>query len=366
MTAINPNHPAFDSYRRRLKGEKLPLREGEPEAGFYRYKSRPIDTIAIIMPNGNDAPWELVCAVGVERREMNPVEVWAYIAGRHVSPAIARQVLETGQWPDAAPAPAAEPKPESKPEEIIPQAKGSVLGDNAKAAGVGPVEEALAYLEVADAFLKSLSGKIEDELTANKAANCRDKLASFSGDKGTLKVAHTEEKRPHLEKCREIDEKYLRVIDRLKEKHAEIGRPLKVYLDAKQAAAAAAAAAERKRLEAEAAAKQQKAIEEARARLDEETANQIAAVPIEALVAAMPGATAMAVKAEKVQVGGQVSGRKTTLKKKVTYEIEDYDKALAAVKDHPDVREVVQQVVNRLSQAGAMPPGVKKVDGTRL
>jgi hypothetical protein len=362
VTTLDPNHPAFDTYRRRLRGEKLPLHESKPEAGFWPYKTRSTKTIAVIMPSRNEAPWDLLAFVGPERRAMNPVEIWAYIGGNPVPPDVAKHVLETGEWPDAAPSAPGPNREEiqAEAEPAPPPARGSVIGDNAQAAGVGPVEEALAYLDVADQFLRDLKGAINDDLTANRAANCRDEIQRFAGDKGVLKLAHAEEKRPYLEKCREIDEKYLRVIDLMKAKHAAIGVPLKVYLDAKAAKARAAAEAERQRLEAEAEARRLKAIEEARARQDEEAVKQIEQVPVAALIEQPLPEPA------KVMVGGQRSGRRTGLKKETTYVIEDYEKALMAVKDQKDVQEAVQKAVNRLSKAGAILPGVKKVEGTKL
>jgi hypothetical protein len=368
MNAINPNHPAYNDYRRRMRGEKLPLGVSKPEAGFYRYKTRGVDTVAVIMPNRNEMPWELICHIGPERREMKAIEVWDYVAGKHIRPEVAKTVLETGEWPGdvtpiaevlANPTIPSQVKGEGPFPITPPEARGSVVGDNAEKAGVGPIEEATSYLETASAFHKTVIGGITDETTANKAQNVRDQLAKLSGDKGTLKTAHGAEKAPYLEQCRLIDDKYLRLIDAIKTLSVEIGRPLKAYLDEEDHKKREAAEAERKKLEAEAEAKRQAAVAEARARHDEETAKQIEAVPVAALVPEAP-------KVEKTMVGGQRGGRRTGLKPQTTYVIEDYAKALEAVKEQADVREAVQIAVNRLSKAGAVLPGVKKVEGTKL
>lgn len=371
MTALDPNHKAFDSYRRRLKGEKLPMRESEPEAGFYRYKTRNIDTAVVVMPTSNDEPWDLICLVGKEQRQFNALEIWTYIVGKHVTPQAAQVVWETGKWPEAAPealvnppevASEVAPAEQAPPEDVgsPPEARGSVMGDNAEKAGVGPIEEAKSYLEVAMAFFTGLKGKITTKLDADKAANCRDRLAMYSGDSGILKKAHTEEKAPYLAKCREIDDKYLRLIETLKKMQTDIGVPLKVYLDGEAAKVRAAAEAERKRQEEEAAKKRQAAIEEARKRQDEEAAKQIEAIPVAALIEAPAPAPV------KVAVGGQASGRRTTLKKETIYTITDYDKVLQAVKDQADVREAVEKAAKRLAKAGMTIEGLTKSEGTKL
>lgn len=379
MTALDPNHPAFDSYRRRMRGEKLPLAESQPEAGFYRYRTRTINTAAIIMPNRNESPWDLVCFVGPERRVMEPVEIWSYVAGRHVSPDAAKVVLETGEWPASAPAaPAlnefpkledAGPKSADSPAETEEAQKGEAGPEpqtgtlahelnNAIAAGIDKLlVDAEAYLETASQFFSDLKGKIETEIVAKKAASYREELWALALRVETKRVS---EKEPFLQKGREIDALYGAPRDRLKELHAAIGRPLKAYLDAEQAKLRAAAEAERKRLEAEAEQRRQQAIEAAKACQDEEAAQKIAEIPIESIM------EKPAPVVEKARIESPRSGKKVGLKKETTYVIEDYDAVLEAVKNQTDVREAVQKAVNRLMRAGVAIPGAKKVEGTRI
>lgn len=372
MSTLNPNHPAFDSYRRRVAGEKVLLREGQPEAGFWRLKTRTLDTVAVIMPDRNEKPWNLICHVGPERREMAVLEVWGYVAGRLVRPEVAKVVLETGKWPEAAPEPkitlspgrpivAGDPINEriaTKVEDLIPQARGSVMGDNAEAAGIDPmIQDAETYLETAEQFFADLKGRIETPELAKTATSYREELRSLSAKLEAKRVA---EKEPYLKKGREIDATYGTPRDKLDATFRKIGVPLKAYLDAEDAKARAAAEAERKRLEAEAEAKRQKAIEEARARQDEEAAKQIEQVPVAALM------ETPAPVAAKVQIESPRSGKKTGLKKETTYVIEDYDKVIAAVKEQSDVREAVEKAARRLAKAGVEIAGLKKVEGTKL
>lgn len=55
------------------------------------------------------------------------------------------------------------------------------------------------------------------------------------------------------------------------------------------------------------------------------------------------------------------AGRKTSLRVVRTAEIDDFDAALMAAKDHPDVRALIQQIANRSAASGIALPGTRIV-----
>lgn len=183
-----------------------------------------------------------------------------------------------------------------------------------------------------------LKAPIADQATA-------DKLATWSRRVGQLLKAadeeHEIEKRPILDAGKRIDDKWrgLRsdarsLVDRLK---AHVG----IWL---------------RKLDREAAEARRKAEEEAAA-LREQAAAERAPVEAAELVDQAEAIELAAAKAPK-PIAGRPNMR-VSLRKVRTAKIVDYDRAVAALKSHPDMRALVQTLADRAVRAGVAVDGVE-------
>lgn len=110
---------AFDPWRRKLAGERVPIPMSDPEPGFYKMrltKGGPFVPVAIWIDQSVDPETgelltdeRLCCLVNGQHRD--PYRTWTWCASRPISEADYRYRIDYGEWASAhAPAdPAANP-----------------------------------------------------------------------------------------------------------------------------------------------------------------------------------------------------------------------------------------------------------------
>ncbi|MES0207889.1 hypothetical protein NKJ93_02165 [Mesorhizobium sp. M0028] len=317
-------------------GRKLKIHDGEPQPGFYRkraHKDGPWVPVAIWPANGG-----LVAVVSNRRVEADGV--WTFCCGHPVSEEVYRAVAAGGAWPDDPPA----------------IGHNSIKSDDP--------HEALSFefqaeTELATTFLRK---PIQTKDDADRAAVWSKRLAGIAKRATDL---HKVEKQPHLDAGRIVDDKWRG----LKEDADALSKKLKRHLDD--------FLREQDRIEQD---RQRKAREEAdKVRREAEAAAHKAAE-----AATTPGIAAnfaeeaareadrLAEKAADAQrdtearnSGAGRTGAKVSLRTFVTAEITDYDALVMALKDRPEVREVIQTLANRAAKSGVQVPGMKAVEERR-
>jgi len=305
----------FQNWRDALAGNATALHADIPNPGYYKVragKDGPWQPVAIWRKDGN-----LVCRVAGEMKD--PLEVWTWAAKNPVSKEAAKHAFEHGTWPGDVPMPGHNSGTLSLPEEI---------------------DDAVAQVS---AWLSST--RVADKVAADTASNWRARLLDLS--KRADKQRETE-KRPHDDAAKAVQAKWKPVIDRATDTANKLRDALTAYMRAEDERQRREAEAARKVAE-EAARKQREAAEAAR----REAAAKNAPPPPEPEDVPLPF-----VEPPRVQVGGQ-TGRKTGLREVTRYEVEDYEAALAAVKDHPDVRAAVEKVAAARCKTGVAVPGVR-------
>ena len=308
-------------------GKNLPVHEGDAQPGFYRKR------------NGKDGPWlpvaiweqdgQLVAKIGDKMGD--PVELWSWICRFPVSEAAYRKASDGNGWDDDAP--------------VAP--KGHNLPDDPHEA---LKEEFQAEKELADTFLKT---PITTQEQADKAAVWSKKLAGIAKKATDL---HKVEKQPSLDAGRAVDDKWRD----LKEEPADLSKKLKRHMDA--------FLIEQQRLENERRRKEQEEADrlrreaEERARAAEAQGNEEEAAEAGRLKAEA-AEREKAAQATNAQAGR--TGAKVSLRTFVSARIVDYDKALIALKDQPEMKALVEQLANRAVRAGVDVAGVERFQEQR-
>lgn len=303
----------FQNWRDALAGKETALHADVPHPGFYKVrpgKGQPWQPVAIWRTVSGD----LVCRVADMMRD--PMDVWTWAAKNPVTKEAAQQAFKTGTWP------------------------GDVIDADPVADNASIIDKINAAATAAEAFLQT---PITNDAASDQAANHRAKLLELAK---SADVERESKVRPHLDAQRQINAAYKPALDLAEQVAAHLRRLAGQYMAAKEdalrKAAAEAAARENARIAAEHAA----AAKEAAAKGQNEP------VPEPVYVAPAP---------VKVSAGGQ-TGRKTGLKTKVSFEIEDYAAVLAHVKDHDDVVAAVQKVAFAQMRSGVAVPGVKRIE----
>ena len=317
----------FHFWREALAGNKPPISADHPQAGYYRKRA------------SKDGPWLPVAiwthketgkqVARVADKMVDPADVWTWVADKPVKKEDAQVAFKTGSWPGDAPpvsAPMGDNNPPSEPVELIP-----------------------LEIEAADTWLKktgTIASQVDADVASNKVANIRDL-------KKKAEAAHKAEKEPHLVAGRAVDAKYKPSIDEADNAVKRLLGAITVYQNAERARlqkiADEKAAKERAEWE-----KQQAA---ARAKAEAEAASK--QVTLEDILAETPPPPPpKAPEPVKVQSGGAL-GKKVSLRTVKVATVTDYDKALVALKDHPELRELVQKLADRACKAGVPLAGVE-------
>lgn len=319
---------AYAHWRDALAGKPVTIEEGHPQAGFWKLRDKAANKwLPVAIWPAKDGPARMLCRVADQTRDA--AEVWSWCANWPVAKEAAKQAFETGSWPGDVPD------------------VGHNSGDLSLA------EQIRDYATMALGWLAKV-GTIKTKVEADMAANYRAKLLEFRKQAADEKEAKI---RPHLDAQKQINAEYNPIIAAAD----EAATPLR-------AAGGAFLAAEEEKAKREAHAKwvaEQEVARKAREQAEAERAKLMRDDPIAALTSPpdepeLPMAP-LAPEPVKVSAGGQ-RGRRMGLKTQVSFVIEDYAAALAAVKDNPAVVEAVQKVVDQRGKAGVETPGVKRVE----
>ena len=316
----------FHYWREALAGNKMAIHADHPQSGYYRKRA------------AKDGPWLPVAiwthketgkqVARVAGEMVDPLNVWTWVADKPVRKEAAQQAFKTGTWPGDAPPVAAQMGDNNPPNE--------------------PVELIPLEIEAADTWLKTtgtIATQVDADIASNKVGNLRDL-------KKKVEAAHKTEKEPHLAAGRAVDAKYKPKIDDADNAVKRLLAAITVFqnaeADRQRKIAAEKAAKERAEWE-----KQQAA---ARAKAEAEAASKQVTLE-EILAEAPPPPPPKAPDPVKVQSGGAL-GKKVSLRTVKVATITDYDKALVALKDHPEMRDLVQKLADRACKAGVPLAGV--------
>lgn len=328
MTSDNP----WAWWQAALEGNFGPMHEGEPRQGYYRtrFKGGQWDPVAIWFENGE---WRALRG----DREVDAAEVWNFCRTNPVSHPAWEKAVNGGGWDDEPPAPS--------------------IGHNLPADPHDALKlEYEAEKELAAELLKK---EVKTEGQASQIAILSKRIAAVTKKATDL---HKVEKQPHLDAGRAVDEKWRY----LKEDPADLSKRLKRHLDAflleqqrleRERQEAARREEERLRREAEEAARKV-----AEADQQSEAERQAA---IDRARQLEQEAAAKAKEAEAKNASAGRTGARVSLRTFVEPKITDYDALLMALKDRPEIREVVESLSKRAAKSGVSLPGMEIVEVQR-
>lgn len=315
------NDNAWAWWQAALAGNFGPIHDSDPQQGFYRVgdgKDGPFLPVAI----WNDGERWIALRNG---KETDAAAIWTWVCRNPITEDAYEAAMVGKGWGD-------------EPETV----RG--MGDNLP---TDPFEalklEFAGEQELADTLLKS---KVETQDQANKIGVLSKRIAGISKRATDL---HKVEKQPHLDAGRNVDNKWRG----LKEEPDGLSKKLKRHLDAYLQ--------EQQRIELE---RQRKAREEAERIQREADAARIAAEKAsvendnsaaEAAAEAERLAQQAAAAERETQARNASAGRtgaKVSLRTFVFAEITDYDALLLALKDRPEIKEVVETLAHRAARSG--------------
>jgi hypothetical protein len=305
----------YSQYRDMLAGKDVPIHEDAPYAGRYALKRGNVRLPVAIGPNANG---DLVAIV--DGKQVDPLSIWTFCAKTPVTQDAYKYRKEHGHWPDEPP----------------PVARSNMPAD--------PFEALRLTIEERQSLAAELLEKhplIKSQEVCNLFANLQKEILA---DIKTADGMHEEQKRPHLEAGRAIDEKFrfratAKVLaDRLRSRFETF---MKVEEDRQKAEAARKHREEMERVEAE------------RKRLQAERDKLMRDDPIAALTSDEPEMPELPIAPEqvKVQAGGGF-GRKAGLKSVWVPILTDYKAALAHFAENAKVKELIQKLAEQAVKAG--------------
>lgn len=316
----------------------LKISEDAPQAGFYRaraVKGGPFLPVAIWF----DEEGTLVCVFG-GKGGSDPAEisrVWTWACRYPVSEQAYRDAVAGKPWPD----------------EVAPVGHNAVpTGDNHEDLSREFADDS----ETAESLLKS---PVTTQEQADQVAAFAKRLAAIGKKADEF---HATEKRPVIDEGKRIDERWRD----LRDGAASMVKRLKGHIDA--------FLREQRRLEEE---RQRKAREEAEiarreaaeaarkvAESDQKSEAERARIKAEA-ARKVEEAEAAERDAMARQTAAGRTGAKVALRTFVSARIVDYDAALQALKDRPEIRDIVQSLANRAVKSGFDLPGVERIEEQR-
>lgn len=325
MTNENP----WAWWQAALEGNFGPMHEGLPEQGYYRtrFKGGQWEPVAIWY---EDDQWWAMRG----DRMVAADEAWNFCRTHPVTYEAYQKAIEGAGWDDEPPAPAIGHNLPSDPHEALKL-------------------EYEAEKELAAELLKK---EVKTEDQASQIAILSKRIAAVTKKATDL---HKVEKQPHLDAGRAVDEKWRY----LKEDPADLSKRLKRHLDAflleqqrleRERQEAARREEERLRREAEEAARKV-----AEADQQSEAERQAA---IDRARQLEQEAAAKAKEAEAKNASAGRTGARVSLRTFVEPKITDYDALLMALKDRPEIREVVESLAKRAAKSGVSLPGMEIVE----
>lgn len=316
----------FSWWRSALEGSTDPINANEPQCGYYRKrdgKGGPWLPVAIWM----HAEQGMVCRVAGDM--VQPDDVWTWVAKNPVRKEDAQIAFKTGAWPGDAPpvtASMGDNNPPTEPVELIPL----------------EIEAATEWL----GKVKAITTQEHADIASNRVSNLRDL-------KRKAEAAHKFEKEPHLIAGRAVDAKFKPSIESADTAVKVLLGAITVYQNAEaerqRKIAAERAAKERAEWEA------QQAVARKAAEL-EAASKQVTLEEI--LEASPPPPPPKAAELVKVKSGG-ASGKAVSLRTVKVATITNYAAAMMALKDHPEMKALVQTLSDRACKAGLPLAGVE-------
>lgn len=304
--------------------EKLAGRDPDPvdprtdmPAGFWRLRSG--DPLAVWL----DAEGKRTALRGFAgaSRIMAPKHTEAMAEtgsfGVAVTEELYRAAFDAGEWPDDPPAVA--PIGHNLPESAFDRLRIEIEGE---------VETTAPFIEK----------PIETQADADKCSTWARRVGLLAKQ---ADEAREEEKAPHLAAGREVDDRWRPVITDAKDLTARLKKHVEPYLIRK------------KREADDAARKAREEAEELRRAADLSTVNEDERAE---LVQQAQDAERRA--EPKKAIAGRPNMR-VSLRKKVRARIVDYGACHAALRDHRDMKELVEQLANRAVKAGVPLAGVE-------
>lgn len=276
-----------------LAGNVAPIHDGEPATGYYRVRRKGRDGFSPV------AYW----------KDSKSGEQRCHMDGQDFDPQRALEI-----WPYASKQPVTR---EAYLERINsgkwPDESAAVVGHNAAppADSVEALAERVADLaREAEQFIAA--GAAPSQQICDQASD----LANTFGElEGKIAGLHKVEKQPHLDAGRAVDTKWFG----LRDKAADLKRRLKLIVVTPFLT------------------KKSEDVQEA----------NVAAISAGAAPESLPQ--------QRLTAGS--SKRQTALRTQVSAEVTDWAALLAALKDHPDIRECAQRIANASAKAGVALPG---------
>lgn len=312
----------FQYWREALAGNKMAISADHPQSGYYRKRL------------SKDGPWLPVAIWTREGKQVarvagdmvDPLSVWTWVADKPVAKADALQAFKDGTWPgDAAPVSMGDNNPPTEPVELIPL----------------EIEAASEWLSK----VKTITTQTDADIASNRVANLRDL-------KKKAEAQHKSEKEPHLAAGRAVDAKYKPKIDDADAAVKKLLSAITVFQNAERARL--------QKIADEKAAKERAEWEKQQAELRAKAEAEAAAnkTPLDEILERQPAPPPPKAEPVKVKSGG-ASGKAVSLRTVKVATIADFDKALLALKDHPEIRDLVQKLADRACKAGVPLAGVE-------
>jgi len=303
----------YDFWRRRMAGEVVPIHDSEPQAGFYRLKTRDgtwHPCAYWFAPDGS-----LRCRVGgKDINEQTANERWPWASKAPISHEVYKSVIAGNPWPD-------------QHEGVIRDRANSLNApDDQSFEGLKDRIEDLAR----DAQALIDKGAAPDQSAADRASDLANRLAELQNQADAARAA---EKKPHDDAAAAVQAKWkplLGVADIYRQIKAAVITPFLVAED-------------KKRREAEAAAR--KAAEEAAK-----------------VGAPIPEPATMQRAAPKAGSNGR---RSVALRSVKVITITDRDALLTFFAGNGQITEVLQKLAEKATAAGVKVPGVTVTEEQR-
>lgn len=318
-----------------LAGNLGPIHDSDPQQGYYRtrFKDKPWEPVAIWFEDGE---WHGLRG----ERKIDSSEIWTFCCRNPISYEAYTKAIEGGGWDDEPEAP--------------------TIGHNLPTDPFEALQvEFSAEKEQAEAFLKQ---PIKTQAEADRAAIWSKRLSSIAKKATDL---HKVEKQPSLDESRRVDDRWRG----LKEDPADLSKRLKRHMDAYlqeqqrielKRQADARAEADRIQRAADAA---RIAAEKAAAKNDNEATDAASIAERNNAIAEAQRLADQAAQAERdAQARNASAGRtgaKVSLRTFTFAEITDFERLLMALKDRPEIKEVVETLANRAARSGVELAGMK-------
>jgi hypothetical protein len=322
------NDNAWKWWQDALAGKLGPIHDSDPQQGYYRtrFKDKPWEPVAIWFEDGE---WHAMRG----ERAISAADIWTWCCRNPITYEAYTKAIEGGGWDDEPDAPA--------------------IGHNLPADPFEALQvEFEAEKEQVSAFLKK---PITTQTDADRAAVWAKRLSTIAKKATDL---HKVEKQPSLDESRRIDEKWRD----LKEDPADLSKKLKRHMDAYlqeqqrielERQRKAREEADRIQREADAA---RIAAEQAAAKNDNRETDAAAAAEHNNRIAEAERLARQAADADKEAQARNASAGRTGARvalRTFTYaEVTDFEKLLLALKDRPEVKEVVETLANRAARSG--------------